>query len=340
MNLTVYIFGKLSTNYTQLPDDSTSRAVFQQMYSKMGAVTQLAVHRDGDLMYYAYLRRLGKDPFIGLCVLVNGVMVTDVAALFQAFENVISEMVIKGWLIKFDGKGSTVPKTTELYLGKEDFASVEALLRREFESLSSRGLLPVDYSLGIDSEGNFSHDGNPSDILKSSYSNAYTYVYKSKGYNTSLVSSYKAVLARVNNEKEKLSRENKSLKEELAGVKRQKKQFSLVLLLVLVIIGLGAGLYLLFDELGWKNYTIEETEKENSSLSFTIDEQKSQISNLNKKISSRDKTIADLKDTLAARNALIKRFDSTLTVANANIRELMSALSSEKEKKKEDRHVE
>ena len=251
MNLSVYIFGKLSTTYTQLPDDDASYAVFERVSSKMGAVTQLAVHRDGDLMYYTYLRKLGKETFIGLCVLVNGVMVTDVAALFQAFENVISEMVIKGWLLKFDGKGSIVPKTTELYLGKEDFASVEALLSREFESLSSRGLPPVDYSLGIDSEGIFSHDDNPSDILKSSYSNAYTYVYKSKGYNTSLVSSYKAVLARVNNEKEKLVRKIKELEDEIESQKRNRKPF--LHLILMFVIGLIVGL--LFNRL--RDYVAE-----------------------------------------------------------------------------------
>lgn len=193
-------------------------------------------------MYYAYIRKLGRGQFIGLCALVNGVMVTDMAALFRAFENVISEMVIKGWLIKFSSKGDIVPNASELYLSKDSVSSVESFLCWEFSSMTTAPLPPLDYARGIDSKGTFSHDDNPSEILKSSYSNAYTYILKSKGYNSVLVSSYKGVLAKVNGEKEKLIRENGELKEELSKQERHKRNGFFLHLLLMFIIGLLAGL--------------------------------------------------------------------------------------------------
>ena len=53
MNYSIYIFGKLSSGYTQYPEDSSS-IVLKNIYSHCKAPTQIVIHRDENLMYYCY----------------------------------------------------------------------------------------------------------------------------------------------------------------------------------------------------------------------------------------------------------------------------------------------
>ena len=64
MNNSVYIFGNLSKGYTQYPDENFSAAIFQKFYTKVKATTQIAIHRDGNLMYYAYIRCIEQGKYI------------------------------------------------------------------------------------------------------------------------------------------------------------------------------------------------------------------------------------------------------------------------------------
>ena len=49
-------------------------------------------------------------------------------------------------------------------------------------------------------------DDNLDEIIKSSHTNGYTFIYKSKGFNTAQMNNYKGVLTRVNNEKKNFRR--------------------------------------------------------------------------------------------------------------------------------------
>ena len=77
MNISVYLFGKFDKGYTQYPDDY-SRKIFAVCHQNSKAVSQIAIHRDGDLMYYAYIRNLDDGNYIGLCSVVNGKMITNI----------------------------------------------------------------------------------------------------------------------------------------------------------------------------------------------------------------------------------------------------------------------
>lgn len=104
MNISVYLFGKFDKGYTQYPDDY-SRKIFTVCHQNSKAVCQIAIHREGDLMYYAYIRNLDDGNYIGLCSVVNGKMITNIDGLFSRFENIIESMVKHGYLIRFNEKG-------------------------------------------------------------------------------------------------------------------------------------------------------------------------------------------------------------------------------------------
>ena len=89
--MTSYIFGKFIGGYTQYPVDSQSN-VFQQVIANAKAETQVVIHRDGNLMYYCYLRKFEVDKCIGFCVLLNGTYVENVFQAFHVFEELITKI--------------------------------------------------------------------------------------------------------------------------------------------------------------------------------------------------------------------------------------------------------
>ena len=67
MNSSVYIFGNLRNGYVQYPDDY-AQEVLGSFAIKSKSKTQVIVHRDKNLMYYGYVRRLDvTGQYIGFC---------------------------------------------------------------------------------------------------------------------------------------------------------------------------------------------------------------------------------------------------------------------------------
>ena len=169
MNSSVYIFGNLSSGYTQFPDEESSSSIFQQFNTLAKATTQITIHRDGNLMYYAYIRKLEQGKYIGLCVLLNGIVLTQFDRLFSLFENVISNLVAKGYLIRYNEKGNLVANTSHLYMNREEIDLITESLKGGFENMQSATikLPPINYAVSSESVMGFAVEDDEKEILKS-----------------------------------------------------------------------------------------------------------------------------------------------------------------------------
>ena len=241
MNSSVYIFGNLLSGYTQYPDEESTSSLFQKFYTKAKATTQIAIHRDGNLMYYAYIRKMEQGKYIGLCVLLNGAALTKFEGLFSLFENVISNLVTKGYLIKFSDGGNLIANTGHLYMKREEIDLVAESLEGGFDSMKSTAmkLPPVNYAISSESIKEFVVEDDANEILKSSYTNGYTYIYKSKGFNTALMNSYQGVLSRVSKERDDLKSKCVSLSAQLTKAKVQQRNLIWVSVLGAIALILG-----------------------------------------------------------------------------------------------------
>lgn len=298
MNSSAFIFGQFSSGYTQYPDESTSLSLFQSFYSNAKATTQIAIHRDGDLMYYAYIRKLEQNKYLGLCVLLNGVMATHFDGMFSFFEGAVTNLVTKGYLIKFDEYGNLISNTERLYMKREEVELVTEALTHGFDNgkFNYMNLPPVDYAVNINSIKEFSIKDKPSDILKSSHTYGFTYIYKSEGYNTTQLNSYQGVLSKISKENDSLKKENNNLREENTKIKRQKKQFLYVILLCIAVIGCGVGIYFLNDSLNVVQSELELANNTIISKNAVIDEKNSKISEQNSKINDLKSSLSDEKN--------------------------------------------
>lgn len=269
MNASVYLFGEFNSGYSQYPDDYAS-SIFQKFSANAKSTTQIAIHRDGNLVYYGYIRKLQQDRYIGLCVVLNGLILKRIDGLFSLFENTISNLVTNGKLIHFNEQGDLVTCVEKLYLNREEIDLLTESLRAGFKRFEaySAPLPAVSYGTSKDSCKDFVVDDEQEEIIKSSYTNGYTYVYKSKGFNTAQLYSYKGVLSRSYKEKQELAAKLDALEKEHAKTLKQKKQFKYVIIMFVILLGCAIGLFALNDNL---NLTRDALSSANDTISMQND---------------------------------------------------------------------
>ncbi len=224
MNISVYAFGQFENGYSQYPDDYTGD-IFTKFYKHSKAKTQIAIHRDGSLMYYAYIRKLEQDRYIGLCAVLNNQMLTRIDSLFGMFENVFTGMVAKGQIIQFNEQGDIVTRTSMLYMEKADIDELTAVISANFDRQETTSLPPIDYSVANDSTMDYTINDNATDIINSTAKNGFTYIYKSEGYDTAELKTYQGHLNKLNQTNNELKKKNDAIQERYNDL--QEKQQSL-----------------------------------------------------------------------------------------------------------------
>lgn len=198
MNSSVYIFGNLRNGYVQYPDDY-AQEVLGSFAIKSKSKTQVIVHRDKNLMYYGYVRRLDvTGQYIGFCVLLNGVMLSKMDSLFVMFEKAFAELVSQAEIIQMDGIGNIVSTTNQLTDKQQEVERILNYLRGETERLehSASKLPPVNYGIAQDSIVMFSVSEVEKKIVDASVSYGYTCITKDDGYDTPLFAGLRSVLRR------------------------------------------------------------------------------------------------------------------------------------------------
>lgn len=245
MNSSVYIFGKFTSGYTQYPDEDFSSSIFNKIYQNSKAISQIAIHRDGNLIYYTYIRKLIKNQYIGLCVLLNDALITDLKNLFSLFENTISNLAENGYFICYDEYGNLVGNTVKLYCKTEEIDAITNSLRQAFKALAktAKRLPPENYAVSKNSSKSFTVEDSEDAILYSSYTNGFTYIYKSKDFDTTQMSRYQAVLAKVSGERDQLSKQLDEKKSEVYRLKAKQRNMTWVGLLGLIVLIFGVILW-------------------------------------------------------------------------------------------------
>ena len=198
MNSSAYVLGNLGEGYTQYPEDYAHK-IYEEFQAKADAPSQVIIHRDKSIMYYGYVRKLDKEgQYIGLCVLLNGVMLSKMANLFAVFEKVVSELVSQGELIKMDDNGDIIGVTGRLEEKHQEVERIVTYLREEvihWESTATK-LPPISYSISNDSYRTFSITDKDEEIVEASAKYGFVCIQKNEGYDTPLLAGLRNVLKR------------------------------------------------------------------------------------------------------------------------------------------------
>lgn len=154
VNSSTYFFGTTSDGYFQYPMDSLKMQL-QILAKNINAESQIAVYREPNLMYYAYMRRIvdGKaDTYIGVCVLINGMATYNIASLFRMFESVYQGMVIEGKVLTVNDAGAThfLKMTNRTLLSEHN--RISEIIKKSISDGENyfEEMPPINYSSNID----------------------------------------------------------------------------------------------------------------------------------------------------------------------------------------------
>ena len=286
MTISVYIFGNLGNGYTQYPDDY-AKTIYQNFYEKSTAASQITIHRDNNLMYYGYIRKLDVgSQYIGFCVLLNGIMFSNIGRLFPIFENAVADLVARGEILHFNDRGDITSSINNLNEKQQEVARIVSIIQSQISDLenSVRKLPPINYGISNKESKTFSESDKNEEIVNASCKYGYTYILKDKDYDTISLRGYKSVLIRLNEEKDNLVNNYNELKNEYDKLTEQKKQYKKVVTLCILVVLCGVGLFFL-------NGSLNSTKGE-LSRAWT------QIENLNEEVEDLEEKLEDTKASL------------------------------------------
>lgn len=333
MNFDFYLLGT-PNGYDQYPlDDKVS--LFQSFHETADADTQLTIYRKAALVYYVYSKRLktlGGDQFFGLSIVLNSVYVTNIAKVFAIFEQLCSNIVVRGKILRADASGKIDFVHSHF---ADDVSEIEALVK-ECRKLVDENLhndiqeLPIERAAHTKATTVSLADTFDAQHLYE-WLKEYTTIHipkeedENNGYIDTIITN--------------LYQENKDLKEQYQRLNSQKKQYKIVIILLLVLMLLGGGVYFLNTvvvqqntEIGLKTDTIHNQQFEIHEQDQTIRYQKDQntqlenrvtllgdsISRLITKINSQQSIINQKEDEVLQHTVTIdglKRFQSKVTKA-------------------------
>lgn len=107
INCSTYIFGTTSDGYFQYPMDSL-KTQLQPLANNFKSESQIAVFREPNLMYYAYMRRVvekDNNLYFGICISINSMATYNLSWLFRLFESAYQEIVIEGNVLTVNNEG-------------------------------------------------------------------------------------------------------------------------------------------------------------------------------------------------------------------------------------------
>lgn len=289
MESLVYFFGKDKDTYYQYPTDYTKDFFTRELtYARNKA--QIAIHRDGNLLFYSYIRQLdSKESLIGISFATDCILL-DYKDLFSSLETFFSILADSGTIIMYNGNGQVVINPHPFSDDKVYLEELSSKIKTFIAEIpkSKKKILPAqDFSVSKDDCKKLSlEDGNTEIALAlNSYSNVYISTTKQE------IETVTSVGAQIREKTERIQQ----LEIENEKIKKQKKQYRLVLLLGLVLMGCVVGLIAFNNNVESLKSELEDKTSTISSLRSDINDKNSTIDGLNSTISSKNSTISSLR---------------------------------------------
>lgn len=287
MNFSFYILGTPEGRYSQYPDDYTTSTLAGLQDGMAGA--RLVIYREMDLVHYAYTERLGNNSIIGFCLIFNKARIQKPRQIIRLFRFIIEKRLVEsGEVIKYTDDGEVKFRVKTMNECIKEYDRLKGFLNSEFENNASKydiEPLTTTYN-GVRSTGELDRNASDGQIVALTNQHNKVVVNDDSGIEHGYIPQ---VIASLREQNQKANEEIARLQEANANLERKKKQYSFVILLALIILGCGVGLFFLNDNL---NSTRGELEQANQ----TISNKNSEISELNSTIESKNREIKQEKE--------------------------------------------
>ena len=197
MNNSVYVFGNLGRGYTQYPE-GYAQDIFYKFFEQASARSQIVIHRDKNLMYYGYVRKLDvPERYIGFCALLNGVRLSHIDKLFAIYEDAVADLVAHGEILCFNEYNQLSSFSGLLKNKQQEAERISALIREKIKELGQDAVMlpPVNYGIDKDTCKNFSYTEDKENlIIDASVQYGYTCIWKSGNCDAPLLTELREAL--------------------------------------------------------------------------------------------------------------------------------------------------
>lgn len=107
MNFGIYLLGT-PNGYDQFPRDYNTK-LFKKISEEPGKQLKFTFHLSGNLIYFIYIYKYSDhnpNIFFGLCLVFNGVYCVNLENLFNAFNEIMEEIIYKKKFLHINNKGN------------------------------------------------------------------------------------------------------------------------------------------------------------------------------------------------------------------------------------------
>lgn len=281
MPYSVYVFKRRQEGISQYPDDY-AHAIFENFCKFADNKSQIITHRKANVMYYGYICKITKTDWMGFCVLLNSVYFDSIEPLANIFEKTVNNIIDAGEIFKYDLTGKICSSPKPLTGSLQECERVCRFIQDNLDTKQiRRKILPAE-SLAINPEKQISIDIEEpiKDIIASTWKYGYVSIPILNDITNS--SSAQNIIRKLNAKCDNLNVENNRLKKENIELKRKKKPFVLIGLLVIAII---AFVFALFKEhedhisaLSHKDIEINGLQEETIETNNSIAQREKQLS--------------------------------------------------------------
>ena len=315
MNIGFYLLGT-PDGYNQYPLDEKEE-LFRSFHDNVKSDTQLTVYRNADIVYYVYTRNmpsLGKDQYFGMVIALNGLYLSHIGNVFSVFEQLCSNIALRGKILNIDKTGRIRFVHSRFVDTPEEIETTIRECRELVETNLSDCVkrLPEDYVVQTNTVTIAYDDSFKTGSLHKQLEE-YTQIHFTKNEDGN--SGYVDMVVT------RLYEENRALKKEYNRLKSQKKQYKIVVLLLVLLFVFGGGLFLLntyIDEqnitIEQKNDTISNQSEHITSLNTTIDQQTVENSRLKSLYNETDTENKRLKERVKEQQLAISNLDDQLSL--------------------------
>lgn len=305
MVFSFYISGTPS-GYNQYPADNNS-ILLQNFAQDNTSESQLTVCRKGQLVYYAYSRRLQEksNNFLAFCLIFNGVYCRSSKKLFNLFDKVFYDVQLKGELLKFE-KGKSSYGINNFAEKQIEIERIYSFFKYNIENDFKRDFahIPVSFEVG-NGKKTISLKENDNDILAAKSKFDIVHISNNEKSLSELERAHK-MLTDIYAEKQDLDKKYKRLLS-------QKKQYKVVLILCLILFCCIFGLF------AFKN-TLQSKDMQISNLNMELSEKQTDIENLNTQVTNLQVEGENLKsENLRLTNEVSQLSDMNIDLRASNV---------------------
>lgn len=321
MILKSYIFSYVSGNYQQYTSDH-SEAFIKQCCIDCKDTHQIAIHRDGNLMYYSYFYKKNASSIYGLSV-VCGEVCLNLKWLYEYLQKTLEASANKGVLFNYDKQGQIRKNVVSF---ATEAAEIDNIFRDIKDDLERRPLFweqlpPEDLSVPLTSKIALAFNDDDKAKITEALRHYHNVVVTMEN---TLPSSFSQTVLRLNSEKEQLLVQKNGLEVEIEALKRQKKQYKWVIILsLLVAIGLIAIVSF--------NQNVNELRSILRSRDVSIDSLNVVIGNKNQAISAQESIINRKEDELNSTKSELSTIKGVLDNISAYVPFVVSEMTVKNE---------